>query len=372
MSRKGENIHKRKDGRWEARVLHKDTGGISRYTSLYGRTYKEAKEKMLNSGALKKEVQFNDSKLLISTVINEWLLNSSMNLKKATILKYKIVIDSHIIPELGNYDIKNVNEDMINNFLIIKLSNGRLDQKGGLSNSYVKTMGIILTSVFNYAASKEYCQPLKTKICKPSIEKREINILNMELQIMLENKLSRDTSLTALGIMIALNTGLRIGEICALRWEDIDLNAGIIFVRHTIARVQNQNDSIDALTCLIIDKPKTKSSIREIPITSKLLPILKRAKNENPTTFVVSERETFISPRTFEYRFHRVLHQYKMPSINFHSLRHSFATRCIELDVDVKTLSEILGHANVGITLNTYVHPSLELKRNQLEKLSVI
>ncbi len=372
MSKKGENIHKRKDGRWEARILRKDGNGISRYTSLYGRTYKDAKNKLLSERTFEKHVRVDAKRLLISTVISEWLYNSSVNLKKATRLKYKVLIDNHIIPELGNYDIRYVNENVINNFLAKKLSNGRLDEKGGLSNSYVKTMGIILTSVFNYAISKEYCEPLKSKIIKPSTVKSSINIMNMELQIKLERRLQYDDSITALGIMIALNTGLRIGEICALKWEDIDLNIGIIYVRHTIARVQNEDNAVNASTCLIIDKPKTKSSLREIPITSKLLPILLRAKAENPRLYVVSEGETFISPRTFEYRFHRVLEKHQLPRVNFHSLRHSFATRCIELDVDVKTLSEILGHSNVGITLNTYVHPSLELKRNQLEKLVAI
>ncbi len=372
MSRKGVNIHKRKDGRWEARVLRRDGGGMSKYISLYGKTYKEAKEKMMNLGASEKKVYADTKGLHTSTVINEWLINNSMNLKKSTKLKYKVIIDSHILPVLGNYNIRSIDENVINQFLSLKLENGRLDQKGGLSNSYVKTMGIILTSVLKYATSRDYCEPLKAKICKPSEEKREINILSVDMQVSLENKLQYDRSLTALGVIIALNTGLRIGELCALRWEDIDLEAELIHVRHTVARVQNHNPSINTRTRLILDRPKTKSSIREIPIISNLLPILIREKPVNLTTFVVSGDNTFISPRTFEYRFHRILETHKVPHINFHSVRHSFATRCIALNVDVKTLSEILGHATVGITLNTYVHPSLELKRNQLEKITQI
>lgn len=143
----------------------------------------------------------------------------------------------------------------------------------------------------------------------------------------------------------------------------------IIKVRHTVARVKNSDARFGNSSCLILDTPKTAASTRDIPISSALLPILTIINNQSSSKFVVSNSESFLSPRTFEYRYHRLLEESGIASINYHALRHTFATRCIEAGVDVKSLSEMLGHANVGVTLNTYVHSSMELKRTQLEKL---
>ena len=372
MARRGENIHKRKDGRWEARVLDKDEYGNKKYRSVYGKTYKEVKEKRMDTGLSHQSTKNPDSEILFGDVIDMWLINNFFSQKQSTKLKYQVMIEKHIKPVLGNTVVSSIDENVINHFLVVKMESGRLDQSGGLSCSYVKTMGIIISSVMNYAVSKEYCSPLKTRINKPTVEKKEIEVLTLEMQSALEKRLMCDDSLTALGVLVALNTGLRIGEICALNWEDIDIEDNIIHVRHTVARVKKTEMIYDSSTQLIIDKPKTKSSVRDIPITTKLHDILKKCYENAISGYVVSGSKSFVSPRTFEYRFHRLLEKYNMPNINFHVLRHTFATRCVELNMDAKTLSEILGHANVGITLNTYVHPSFELKRSQMEKLCSI
>ncbi len=371
MSRKGENIHKRKDGRWEARITVRSDFGQARSISVYGKSYREVKNKKIAVQTAPRHPRVEKG-VLVSRIIEEWLAVSFINRKKSTRLKYQVIIDNHILPELGNRDIRTIDESVINAFLAQKLTNGRLDKKGGLSGSSVKTIGIILNSVYSYAVARGYCEPLKTRIFKPAADRKEIKVLNIELQMDLERKLVSDDSLAALGILIALNTGLRIGEICALKWDDIDLDNEIIHIRRTIARVESVNSKTASKTCLILDKPKTRTSVRDIPITSKLLEILAKARREKISEFVVSESKSFVSPRTFEYRYHRVLEKYNVPSTNFHCLRHTFATRCVEQGVDIKTLSEILGHANVGITLNTYVHSSWDLKRVQLEKLSAI
>ena len=202
------------------------------------------------------------------------------------------------------------------------------------------------------------------------MEQKNIVILNSSELNILENGLSTDSSLESLGIMLSLYTGLRIGEICALRWCDIDLENKVLHVRHTIARVKNTNMVGNAKTCLVIDKPKTKSSLRDIPITTKIFSLLSTARATSVSEYVISDQSTFLSPRTYEYRFHKKLKEHNIKDINYHALRHTFATRCIEKGIDVKSLSEILGHSNVSITLNTYVHSSMELKRSQLEKLN--
>ena len=367
MGRKGENIHKRKDGRWEARVLIRKYNGESSYYSIYGKTYREAKEKKEKYLENKHKISHTKhTNISFGDVLDIWSEQRFFHQKESTKLKYQNIINRHIKPDLGIIDINLLDDVVVNNFLSKKKATGRIDNKGGLSNSYVKTMAIIISSALQYAIEKDYRNPLKAKILKPVTEKKEIKILSESIQTKLENALINEQSKTALGVLIALNTGLRIGEICALKWENIDLENKIIHIRASIIRVANHDDSSQK-TKYIIAEPKTKTSIRDIPITSKLLHILLTVKEKG--IFVLSDDEDFICPRTFEYRFHRLLQLHSIPDTNFHTLRHTFATRCVEKKVDTKTLSEILGHSNVGITLNYYVHPSFESKRSQLEKI---
>lgn len=372
MSRRGENIHKRKDGRWEARIIVTDECGMSHQVSLYGKTYKEAKEKKLSAKEIYFRSKIKTGEKTFAETAEEWIENNFPNQKKSTRLKYQEMLRRHINPELGNYRINLLNENMINSFLSQKLACGRICDGSGLSGSYVKTMSIIINSIMQYAAAKDYCSPLKTKIKKPESERRNIQVMDLDTQKDLEKCLENDNSFTALGIKIALNTGMRIGEICALKWDDIDMEHSIIHVRHTIARIENGDKKSMKKTCLVVDKPKTKTSVRDIPITVKLRAALELVSEKHQDFFVVSGTKKFISPRTFEYRYHKLLENYCIHQINFHGLRHTFATRCVEFNVDIKSLSEILGHANVNITLNTYVHSSLDLKRNQLEKLEIM
>lgn len=368
MPRTAKNIYKRKDGRWEARYPSgKTQTGKTKYASIYAKSYTEAKELLLK--AQTSPIPIVKKKIVFSEVLKEWMHFNALKQKSATKLKYEYLIETHIIPELGGYLIGDLNEKIINEFLNTKIMNGRIDKTGGLSGNYVKTMLIIIQSALAFAVDQEWCPKLKAQITKPTIEQKNIIILNpTELQ-KLEDGLSDDFSLESLGIMISLYTGLRIGEICALRWTDVDLENRILHVRHTIARIKNPNTQESSKTCLILDKPKTQSSLRDIPITTKIFELLSSAKLSTCSEFVVSDKKSFLSPRTYEYRFHKKLAALNIMQINYHALRHTFATRCIEKGVDVKSLSEILGHSNVSITLNTYVHSSMELKRSQLEKL---
>lgn len=149
----------------------------------------------------------------------------------------------------------------------------------------------------------------------------------------------------------------------------MDLENNILHIRHTVARVQNKEKG-DFSTVWILDTPKTESSRRDIPIVSYLRPYLIQGKEKALSEFVVSTKETFLSPRTYEFRYKKVLEKCEISPINYHALRHTFATRCAEAQIDAKTISELLGHASVGITLNTYVHSCMSLKRKQLEKLA--
>jgi len=368
MARRGENIRKRKDGRWEGRYKEIDPiYGTAKYSSVYGRTYREVKGKMAEARAnasLPKASK--NSRKTFADVLWLWMDANRMRHKGATEAKYDYLIERHILPELGAMRPSDINSTVLNEFIYRKSTNGRLDGSGGLSPSYVRSIVLIVQSALAFAVDEKICLPINIKANKPAIEKSELTVLNAGEQKALEESLMCDTDGTKLGVLISLNTGLRIGEVCALTWDDIDFNERIIHVRNTVARVKAVSGSG---TELIIDKPKTQNSLRDIPISSRLYPVLEGMKKRAYSEYVISDTNTFMSPRTYEYRYHRILNQCNIRSVNYHVLRHTFATRCIEVGVDVKSLSEILGHASVSITMNTYVHSSMELKRKQMEKL---
>ena len=212
--------------------------------------------------------------------------------------------------------------------------------------------------------------PFKNKICKPNITKSELPILSLENQKALEHHIKSKLTPTSIGVLISLYTGLRIGEVCALCWNDVNFNNRTIYVRHTVSRIKSASG--DRKTELILDEPKTASSKRVVPIPSPLFYSLVDYRKDATSAYVVSNTDSFVSPRTYDARYHRLLSDCHIEDLNYHGLRHTFATRCIEAGVDVKSLSEILGHANVSITLNTYVHSSLEMKKSQLEKLTLL
>ena len=306
--------------------------------------------------------------MLFQELLYMWLNHNQVRLKGGTIHKYLTLIDTQIAPELGSLPLSAITPTAVNAFLCKKMQTGRLDGKGGLSPSYVRSITLVISSALKFAVEQELCAPFKSSILKPQLSHQELTLLSLENQRKLENEIRQNPSPTNIGILISLYTGLRIGEICALTWNDIDLESNILHVRHTVSRVKNTNIQAGK-SKLQIDSPKTRSSSRQIPIPSTLQQILLDAKSNSVSLFVTSHNTSFVSPRTFEYRFHSTLKKCGIEPINFHVLRHTFATRCIEAGVDVKSLSEMLGHASVNTTLSIYVHSSMQLKREQLEKL---
>ena len=373
MSKKGENIRKRKDGRWEGRYKkgRKENGELI-YGSVYGKTYREVKEKMRVAMTSSKDIipPTASTEITFAILLRKWQVSNEIRLNGGTKMRYENLINSHIIPELGELKLSEISATTINGFLSNKLMSGRLDGSGSLSPSYVRSISIVLTSVLNYAIAEGYMQAFKNRINKPTITKTEPPILSLENQKSLERHLKAELTPTSIGILISLYTGLRIGEICALRWNDINLNTRTIYVRHTVSRIKSTAGNHK--TELILDEPKTPSSKRVVPIPSPLFHVLVDCRKDASSAYVISSTDGFVSPRTYDARFHRILNNCHIANLNYHSLRHTFATRCIEAGVDIKSLSEILGHANVSITLNTYVHSSLEMKKSQLEKLALL
>ena len=173
-----------------------------------------------------------------------------------------------------------------------------------------------------------------------------------------------------LGIMLCLHSGMRIGEVCALQWKDIDIVQGVIYVRRTIERIYIIENDVRR-TELVISTPKTQNSIREIPLSKELIRLLKPLKKVvNDTFYVLTNESNPTEPRTYRNYYKSVLDKLNIPHLKFHGLRHSFATRCIESQCDYKTVSVILGHANISTTLNLYVHPNFEQKKRCIDKMT--
>lgn len=295
--------------------------------------------------------------------------NNRLRIKGATDWRYRNLLETHIIPDMGGRRIRAITGEEINSYLADKLRCGRVDGKGGLSAAYVRSMMLIINSVLAYAVEQNMCSPLQIKIYKPKAAKQELQILTPEEQSKLVTQCCSHLDPTAAGVLLSLYAGLRIGEICALEWSDIDFSARLIRVRKTVARVYVPGSRVQSK--LVIEAPKTVSSFREVPLCSWLSPLLDEVRAKDLSQFVVSTTRQFVNPRTYDYRYHRLLSRAQLHPVNYHVLRHTFATRCIEAGTDVKSLSEMLGHSNAAVTLNIYVHPSMEVKRAQLEKLSL-
>lgn len=298
-----------------------------------------------------------------SRVLDLWLSANEVRIKRATHDKYNYLINTHILPELGNFSVSELSATQINGFLSKKLRNGGLEDNSPLSPSYVSTMSMIINGAIKYAVNENLCSAMKNPIFKPTLYKKQISILNNSDYKKLVSYLSDNLNSTKTGVLLALYTGLRIGEICALKWNNVDLKSMILHIKSTVSRV-----NIEGKTKFILEAPKTKSSVRDIPIPTKLGNILKSLYKVRKSDYVVSDKVGFVIPRTLEYRFHRITNLLGIEEISFHALRHTFATNCLSNGMDVKSLSEILGHANASTTLQIYVHPSMEVKRKQINK----
>ena len=372
MSRRGENIHKRKDNRWEGRYIkgYDLITGKAQYGSVYGKTYMDVKQKMIdiNRKGIDNTLTSNESKKAFREILYLWLENRKIKLKTQTYNKYFNLIEQHIIQDLGCIQVCDLTAIQINKFLLKKRSIGKLNNEGGLSASSVQSISFIVSSALRFAVQNGYCSILKGEVLKIPKKKNELEIMSLEQQNNFVRWLIQNIDCRKVGIILALYTGMRIGEVCGLAWEDINFEMNTIHVCHTVERIKMLDNEPDSKkTILMLCETKSYSSDRIIPMSEELKHLLTICKNFSIGRFVVpGNTYEFIDPRTFQYWFSKILKDYGMQHINYHSLRHTFATRCIESGMDIKTLSELLGHSTVNITLNTYVHSSLTHKRKQL------
>lgn len=375
MARTGENIYKRKDGRWEARyIVSYDGNGKAKYKYLYARTYTEVKAKLLNaqnSTHLTTEAKNAKDKEKYEYWLDEWLGTKRMCVKESTYIRYRNTIENHIKPDLGKYPISKISTSLMEQFVSRKLQNGRIDGNGGLSPKSMSDILVIVKESFKYAQSYgtiAICSFDRISFKRTAQEMRVLSLLEEQRLL---SVLFRDFDRYKLGVFICLYTGIRIGELCALQWKNVSFSENTIKIEHTMQRLQSKDLNAMQKTRIIVTEPKSYAALRTIPLPEFVIEVIKPFVG-TPNAYVLSgECRTIIEPRTMQNRFKAYLVEGQINDANFHSLRHTFATRCVEAGFDVKTLSEILGHSSVKITLDKYVHSSMQLKRNNMEKLKL-
>lgn len=365
MSRRGDNIRKRTDGRWEGRYQILSENGKKCYRSVYGKSYNEVKEKLTfeREAAARAEPicqiigkKTPDREGSFCALAKEWLTHIELSRKYSTYIKYKTIFQCHI-------------QQNFHNDRFTQMTNGYIQSKIStmpVSDETRQSILMVIKQIFRYA-EKQYAYPVPS-ISNISIRNKpqSLEIMSRAEQARLMRFLYDDMNVSKAGIYLCLSTGLRLGEVCALKWDDIEKTNGLIHVSRTVQRIQNSEGPIK--TSLLETSPKSISSDREIPISDSLLSILTTFQEEGQIYLLQKDRP--MEPRTYQNHFKRYLEKINAPHYNFHILRHTFATNCIDNGMDIKSLSEILGHSDVQITLNRYVHPSMDTKRKYLNALS--
>lgn len=297
----------------------------------------------------------------MSQIADLWKEEKRQFVKKSTFAAYSLIVETHLMPAFGN--LTEIAEKDVQEFVLNKLNKG-------LSQKTIKDILIVLRMILKYGAKKNYCVYSPIDVIFPTDrERQELEVLSIANQKKIMHYVEENFTFRNLGIFICLSTGIRIGEICALTWEDIDIDGGVIHIRKTIQRIYIREKGVRH-TELLIDTPKTATSIRDIPMTKDLLSVLKPIRKVvNGQYFVLTNEAHPTEPRTYRNYYKKLLDKLGIPPIKFHGLRHSFATRCIESHCDYKTVSVILGHSNISTTLNLYVHPNMEQKKRCIDRM---
>lgn len=306
-------------------------------------------------------MDFN-SKILYKDWIWDWLLDKKYYIKESTYANYSNLVSNHIEPYLGKYYLDELNNKIIQRFLLDKHQTGKLNNSGGLSNKTIKDIATIIKSSLKCAVKEGLMHNLNLDFIYPKATvKEKIHTLSKQNQNKLTKYVMKNQSPRTLGTLLTLYSGIRLGELCALQWKDVDFKNNILHINKTLQRVYIKDSNINN-SKVIITSPKTQNAEREIPLNNNFAKILKKYKT-NPEDYVLSCNSQWVEPRTYSRYFEGILKKAKIEKINFHALRHTFATNCIKLGVDYKTVSELLGHSTVNITLNLYVHPHMSQKK---------
>jgi len=309
MPRRGENIHKRKDGRWEARTIDfRRSDGKAHYKSVYAPSYTEVKAKMNKLKAVPKVQRQLTSLLTTEQLFLMWLDDKRVQVKESTHATYHQVIHGHLIPYFHGRKASHLTNEAVNQFVKDKLHHGRLDGRGGLSSKRVCDLLTVLLQVVQYGEKKGAIAGFDYDIARPKAEWSELAVLTHDEQEKLLGHVKATLDHKKLGVLIAFYAGARLGELCALQWSDIDFSTGILHIAKTLQRIKDTDPNSAKKTKMVIAAPKSKKSVREIPLPVALLCTLKQWKQSQPSTnYVLSGKEKYIDPRVMQDKFKECL-----------------------------------------------------------------
>ena len=353
MEKTGITITKRKDGRYVGKFIAEYAdNGKAQYHYVYGKTYEEAESKVLIGREIASRY-LSGRYITVGKVYREWLNAVVNRVKESTLANYHNKFEKHILPEFGDVPCADLTAGRINTFINKKLADG-------LSASYVRDIFTVFKTMLKYA-QEEYGFRLSLKnVVLPKAERKQVEKISDTEQKKLVSYLKANMSLTSFGILLSLFMGLRIGELCGLKWEDVDFQNKILHIRRTVQRISSTNGN--RKTKIVISAPKSATSFREIAIPDMLMKYFEMFRSE-ADHFILSGADKPVEPRMMQYRYKKILQSAEIENHNYHKLRHTFATNSAEKGFNVKALSAVLGHSSVTLTLNRYIHPDRTYER---------
>lgn len=311
-----------------------------------------------------KEKSTLEQKNTFSLYCDEWLHFQQTQLKEASYVKYAMVLERYMKPVFGKCVPLEITTRMIDDFTYYLMFEKNLSAKT------VRDILTVFRGILKYIRRVSTEEVPSVEISYPKIEKKNIRVLSKTEELQLVSYLMKDMDFCKFGVLLTLFTGMRIGELCALQWEKISFVDNTIWINTTLQRLHNTEENQKMQTKILIDTPKTSTSLRVIPLTDYMVKLCRKMDPENPSAYLLTGTEKYMEPRTLQYRLKKYTRECGLDGVHFHTLRHTFATRAVEAGFEIKCLSEILGHATTTITLNRYVHASMDLKRDNMEKLS--
>lgn len=363
MVRKGENIYKRKDGRWEGRYIKgRKSDGSAIYGYVYNKTYMDLKERLLTMKALYSH-NYTFKTIAYQGTLNDWatcwLTEIQDQLKPSTYVSYTNKMIKHILPFLGDIPLQSITTVNLNDWI------KKIEEH--LSPNSVRIVYQVLMSCCTAAVKRELIVDNPCKyVVLPKKTPNNIHAITSEDQAKLKEKAAAHPK--GLAIILALETGMRIGEIAGLKWEDIDFSESILTVQRTIQRIQVVN-GLNRKTQIIEGTPKSITSKRTIPFSENVNQLLSKQKQKSNGDFVLGGNKP-AEPRLISNWLKKICQSFHFANIRFHQLRHSFATRCLEKGVNIATISALLGHHSTKMTLDVYVNSFMSEKRKAINLIS--
>ncbi|MCD8054616.1 MAG: site-specific integrase [Lachnospiraceae bacterium] len=306
-------------------------------------------------------------RVLFRDVADEWLVVKKTVVRESTCTCYAFLVERHLLPSLGTLPVGKINSSCLADFLDQQKRSGRLSG-GVLSDKTISDIKAVLLQILRFAKRKGLIDTVPEYRAAAS-RPPEISVLTKQEQKKVEAQAMKEDTAFSLGIFLSLYGGLRIGEVCGLQWNDFDFQNGTVRIHKTVQRVAETGGASAAKTKVVIGTPKTDCSVRTIPLPVDVFHYL-AAHQGVGDCYVLTGSIRYMEPRVCLDRYKRLLRRAGVADHTFHTLRHTFATRCVESGVDVKSLSEIMGHSDVKITLQRYVHPSMDAKKAEVNKLS--